>query len=204
MTRKQVRLTGSILLGFFVATFSNAQSRGDAMTNARSSLATLYAFDPIESSLCFNDGSGGYLLEKNRVFNRCSHLAFDIYQKDNLTAGVQGGERGYIVDLGDATNLKRKYGYGETVGNSQGYASLHITDRTIVILKSYKEQSYQALSEAEGLFKDMDETASAPVKLGHIYLVRIKRAQPEKDILVKALVVAYRPGESVVLRWSAL
>jgi hypothetical protein len=118
--------------------------------------------------------------------------------------GIQGGERGYIVDLGDATNLKRKYGYEETVGNSQGYASVHSTDQTIVILKNYKEQSYQPLSEAEALFRDPSDTASAPVKLGHIYLVRIRRTQPERDILVKALIVAYRPGESVVLRWSAL
>jgi hypothetical protein len=204
MTRTQVGLTALILLGHFFVVVSNGQSTGQAMTNARSSLKTLYAFDPVESSVCFNDGDGGYIVKKHRVFNRCSHLAFDTYTKDSLTAGVQGGERGYIVDVGDATSLKQKYGYEETVGNSQGYASLHIADGTIVILKSYREQSYQALNEAEALFKDDDKLASAKVKLGHIYLVRIKRGQSEKDILVKALVVAYRPGESVVLRWSEL
>lgn len=204
MTRTQVGLTALILLGHFFVVVSNGQSTGQTMTNARTSLKTLYAFDPVESSVCFNDGDGGYVVEKHRVFNRCSHLAFDIYTKDSLTAGVQGNERGYIVDVGDATSLKQKYGYEETVGNSQGYASLHIADGTIVILKSYKEQSYQALNDAEALFKDDDKLASAKVKLGHIYLVRIKRGQSEKDILVKALVVAYRPGESVVLRWSEL
>ncbi len=203
MSRRISGLIGLILLTVFVTSSFDAQVRDAAMTNVQSNLATLYAADPVESSICFDDGKGGYVLEKNRVFNRCSHVAFDIYEKDSLTAGIQGGERGYIVDLGNATDLKQEYGYEETVGNAQGYASLHITDNKVMILKSYKEQTYQTLSEGEALFKD-GAKASTPVGLGHIYLVRIKRNRPEKEILVKVLVVAYRPGESVVLRWAVL
>jgi hypothetical protein len=204
MITNQSRVVTLMLLSLGLVFVSNAQDRGDGPADATSKLATLYAFDPIQSSICFNDSGVGYVLRENRVFNRCSHLAFNIYQKDSITAGIQGGERGYIVDLGDAKTLKQKYGYEETVGNSQGYASLHVADETVVVLKNYKEQSYQPLREAKTLFNDADEQSSAPVNLGHIYLVRIKRKEPAKDILIKALIVAYRPGESVVLRWSQL
>lgn len=198
MMRKTISLI-AILLTLFIGV-SDAQ-----VTNVRSGLVTLYGFDPLQSSLCFNDGGSGYVFENGKVVNRSSHLAFDIYEKDSLTAGIQGGERGYIIDLGTAVDLRQKYGYRETVGNGQGYASLHIADNNeVVILRNYDQQSYQSLKEAEALFEADRQAASAPVKLGHIYLVRIQRKQPEKDILAKVLVVAYRPGESVVLRWTAL
>src|SRR5262245_53873746 len=151
MIGKSLILVALIAIGLFLTSMPMTNVKGDDFSSIQSGLTTLYAFDPIESSLCFQDGRGGYGIERNKVVNRCSHLAFDIYQKDSLTVGIQGGETGAIVDLGTAVDLKQKYGYEETVGNGQGFASLQATGDGIVILKNYKEQSYQSLSEAENL-----------------------------------------------------
>jgi hypothetical protein len=43
------------------------------------------------------------------------------------------------------------------------------------------------------------------VKIGHVYLARITDSYDNNfQVLVKLLVIAYVPGESVTLRWQAL
>ncbi len=63
----------------------------------------------------------------------------------------------------------------------------------------------QDLKEATQLFAEGASAAKVPVKVGHIYLVRLTDSYDRKyQVLVKLLVVGYVPGESVTFRWQSL
>ena len=98
-----------------------------------------------------------------------------------------------------------RYGYEETVGNGQGFASIRFEDSKLVILRDRRERVVQDLKETEQLFAPPKSGAAAPVKLGHIYLVRITdRHDSNFQLLVKLLVISHVPGESVTFRWQSL
>ena len=55
------------------------------------------------------------------------------------------------------------------------------------------------------LYEDAQKGSHAPVNVGHIYVVRLlHRHDSEFERLVKFLVVAYAPGESVTIRWQRI
>jgi hypothetical protein len=61
------------------------------------------------------------------------------------------------------------------------------------------------LQEGDKLFTEVGPQATAPIKLGHIYLVRIADKKDKNfQQLVKLMVIAFRPEESVTLRWESL
>jgi hypothetical protein len=67
------------------------------------------------------------------------------------------------------------------------------------------KQEFQPLQEGPKLFTDVGPQATAPVKLGHIYLVRIADKKDKSTLqLVKLMVIAHRPEEAVTLRWESL
>ena len=168
-------------------------------------LVTLYALDPLARTFCFADGKDGHVLHRNEVMNRCSDVDFNNYVAGNFTVGVEGGRLGRIIDLGNAAELKQRYGYQETVGNGQGFASLRVEDGKVVILKDRKARTVQELRESASLFREASSSASAPVSLGHIYLLRLTdRHDGTFQRLVKLIVIAYTPGESVTIRWQLL
>jgi hypothetical protein len=168
-------------------------------------VATLYALDPLAQSLCFADGMPGHVFQENEVKNRCSDVDFGGYNEGSFTVGVEGARRGVIVDLGDATGLRERYGYAETVGGGQGFASLHVEGGRALILKSGRPRAFQELKESAQLFGEARVSASAPVKVGHIYLIRLTDDYDENfQRLGKMKVISYTPGESVTIRWQAL
>jgi hypothetical protein len=170
-----------------------------------SNITTLYALDPIAHALCFADGGAGGVFQEGETRNRCSHLEFDSYKAGNLSVGIEGGELGRIVDIGTADDLSRKYGYQETVGKGQGFASIEFQDGKLLIVKDAKKATRQELTEATQLFEDSKGIASAEAKAGHIYLARITdRYRKDFQILVKLLVLTSKPGESVTFRWELL
>lgn len=176
---------------------------------ARGGIATLYARDPITRTLCFDDGQAGHVFQEGEVRNRCSHLDFNAYAAGGFSVGVQGGNVGRIVDLGTADELQRRYGYSETVGKGQGFASLGARGGKVFVLKGgHRDGAAQEVSEAAALFgpgRPGEVMQSAPVKAGHIYLVRLTdRHEPSFELTVKLLVLAHAPGESVTLRWQTL
>lgn len=169
-------------------------------------LATLFALDPIDHTFCFKDGQAGMSISDWTVFNRCSDMDFNGYYKGNLTVGVEGGRVGKIIDLGNADELQRKYKYSETVSNGQGYASIHRTNQTLLILKETRpERTYQAMDESAALFGTGKSVDSVPAKLGHIYAIRITdRYESTFERLVKMIVVAYEPNNSISFRYEVL
>ncbi len=185
----------------FAAMGVKAQSEGG--------FVTLYAFDPVGNSLCLTDGQGGSLIKGNIKYNRCSHLNFHSYNADQFTVGIQGGDEGSIIDLGDDKHLKASFGVPGTVGGGDGYASLHLRNRKVHMLKDYSQRTFQEIPGADRLFSEDRKFKSAEIKLGHTYLLRIwqthrRSEDPDDEILAKLIVVAFCPGESVTFRWELM
>jgi hypothetical protein len=179
-------------------------------TRIKGGITTLYALDPLARTLCFTDGKDGHVFQDGQARNRCSHLDFDSYQKGAFTAGIQGGQAGIIIDLGTASDLQQGYGYEETVGRPNGFASIQIKDHKPMILRDRKTNTLQELREGGILFqaaseRDSSAKATATIMAGHIYLARIiDRNDPSFQLLVKMLVLSYVPNQSVTFRWELL
>ncbi|MDQ3323200.1 MAG: hypothetical protein M3525_12335 [Acidobacteriota bacterium] len=189
--------------------FAFAQSNLQTETKVIGGIATLYALDPLAHSFCFADGGEGSIFQQNEKRNRCSDIDFNNYNEGGLTVGIEGGRSGVIIDLGTAEELQKRYGYTETVGKGQGFASLRIENRKIIILKNRQTRNeprtQQDLTESELLFAESKKSSYAPVKLGHIYLMRLTdRDDKNFERIVKLIVIESLPNEKVTLRWQVL
>lgn len=186
-----------------------AQTR-ESTNEIKTGIVTLYARDPLAQSFCFRDGGFGLVFQENEVRNRCSDINFNGYrQKDEadiFKIAVEGGRQGVISDLGTSDELRKKYAYEETVGNGQGFASLQVKDGKVYILKDRRARTTQELSEPTFLFQQpSSETETVSVKLGHIYLMRLTdRNEKNFERIVKLLVIAHIPNESVTIRWQVM
>jgi hypothetical protein len=135
--------------------------------------------------------------------SRCSDLSF---AGSNFISGIEIDRVAAIVDLGTTDELRGRYGFEDAQGGGTGFASIHLRGDKIMVLKQdFTKQEFQRLQEGPKLFTDLVPSASAPIKLGHIYLVRIadKKDQSTQQ-LVKLMVIAFRPDEEVTLRWELL
>ena len=172
---------------------------------ARGGVTTLYALDPLSQSFCFRDGGNGHAFQQHEVRNRCSDINYNSYYAEQFSVGIEGNRLGAIVDIGTGEDLKKEYGYDETVGGGQGFASLHLEDGKVVILKNRGARMMQDLTEAMQLFEQPTSAAKAPVKVGHVYLARITDGNDSSSqTIVKLLVIGHVPGESVTFRWQSL
>lgn len=169
-------------------------------------VSTLYALDPLAHSLSFGDGKYGEIFDKSSVYNRRSELDFNTYKNGSFSTGVEGAQRGVIIDLGTGEQLRNRYKYQDTVGSGQGFASIHRKGETLFILKNLPyERKFQPMTESAELFRDGQSTASAPIALGHFYLVRlIDPNEAGFERLVKMIVIAYEPNQWVTIRWSLI
>ena len=171
----------------------------------RGGIATLYALDHLTHSFCFGDGRPGSVVQDGEVRNRCSDIDFGNLTADGFSVGIEGGRLGSIVDLGAPEDLSRRYGYAETVGRGQGFASLTTDGSRVRILKDRKAGTWQDLAESAALFGEGKGRANAPVRLGNIYLVRLTdRRDKSFQRLVKLQVIAHAPNQSVTIRWQRL
>lgn len=196
---------GGVAAAFGAVAWFALPTTAEGSDLAGGGIVTLYALDPIAARLNLRDGDHGGVFDAHMAKNRGSDLDFAQYRAGEFTVGIEGSRTGVIVDLGTAIDLRQRYGYEETVGNGQGFASLRVVGREVVILRDYARQTTQTVAESEQLFGAAVPGAHAPVKLGHVYLVRIADARdPRHETLAKLLVLEYRPGESVTLRWQLL
>lgn len=199
---KKTKLSIAVVLFVQLSSVAVAFPQNGA-TDRTGTLSTMHALDPIGALLSLRDGAPGHVFQDHIVKNRDSHISFHVYAKDSFQVGIQGGDRGVIIDLGSDAALQSRYGYADTVGNGQGFASIHIEQGRILIGKDYETGEYQPLKEFDELSKARKDANVSHVVLGHIYLVRID--SPDKEPLyAKLKVVAFVPGESVTIRWLRL
>ena len=182
---------------------SGPDEKRAAQPRKRGGIFTMYAIDPLARTLCFSDGKEGMAFTNTNWGNRCSDLSF---AGSNLISGVEVDRLGAIVDLGNADELSNRNGFEDAPGGGTGFASIHAQGDKIMVLKQdTTKQEFQPLQEASKLFTEVGPSAAAPIKLGHIYLVRVADKKDKSTLqLVKLMVIAFRPDESVTLRWESL
>src|SRR4029453_4071660 len=172
----------------------------------RGGIFTMYVVDPLARTMCFSDGKEGFAFIDNDWRNRCSDLSYILSSNGSLASGIEVNRVAAIVDLGTPDELRQRYGFEEAQGGATGFASLHLNGNKIMILKQdLGKPEYQTLQERPKPFTEVAPSANAPIKLGHIYLVRIAdKKDTSFQMLVKLMVISPRPEESVTLRWESL
>lgn len=177
-----------------------------AQPKKRGGIFTMYVHDPLARTMCFSDGKEGFGFVDNDWRNRCSDLGYILASGGSLVSGIEVNRVAAIVDLGTPDELRQRYSFEEATGGATGFASLHLAGNKIRVLKQdLSKPEYQPLQESAKLFTELAPSATAPIKLGHIYLVRIAdKTDTSFQQLVKLMVIAFRPEESVTLRWELL
>ena len=167
---------------------------------------TLYIHDPLARTMCLSDGKEGFAFVNNEYRNRCSDLSYILASNGSLASGIEVNRVAAIVDLGTPDELRQRYDFEDAQGGATGFASLHLNGDKIMILKQdLGKPEYQPLQEGAKLFTELTPSATAPIKLGHIYLVRIAdKKDTNFQQLVKLMVIGFRPEESVTVRWESL
>jgi hypothetical protein len=169
----------------------------DVVARQNEDLATLWLLDGPMHSLNLVDSGPGSVVQDNELRNRGAQLDFGACNPGCFTVGVQGGEDGRIVDLGTPGELAQRFGYAETVGGGQGFASLRFENGVLAIRNGH-------VAEADALFGPQASPDHAQVALEHVYVARIFGKNDPAEVLVKLHVVALQPGQSVTFRWERL
>jgi len=174
----------------------------------RGGIFTMYTVDPLARTLCLTDGKEGMAFVSNKWENRCSDLSYTLAGNGSLVSGIELNRVAAIVDLGTANDLRGRYGYDDAENGGVGFASLRLEGGKVMILQDNSNPAKltcQPVQEAARL-TDVKSSAAAPIHLGHIYLLRIadSRDKNSGQIVVKLMVIAYRPEEAVTLRWELL
>ncbi|MCB9914867.1 MAG: hypothetical protein H6828_06910 [Planctomycetes bacterium] len=194
-------IAGAALLGCLA--WGGAES-APAPSAEADALVTLYRFDPERASLSFATGRPGHLMREHVTFNDGGQLDFGNYHDDELTVGISGGQSGAIVDLGELDAFRERHGLTRYVQSGSPYAALGLWRGAPAVRSEASEVGWRPVRDIASLFDDDHEDDHAPARLGHLYLARIVHGDGEEDLLVKLLVVAHAPGESVTLRWERL
>ncbi|HXQ74803.1 MAG TPA: hypothetical protein VN844_30140 [Pyrinomonadaceae bacterium] len=186
---------------------STPDDKPSTQPRKRGGIFTMYAMDPLSRNLCFSDGKEGMAFVNHKWENRCSDLSYTQAGGGSFVTGIELNRSGAIVDLGTANDLRGRYSFEDAENGGVGFASLRVMGGKIMILQDdigKTPATWQPLQEASQL-AETKSSATAPIKLGHIYLVRITDSRDKNyEQLVKLLVVAYRNEEAVTLRWELL
>ena len=201
-------LTISVYLLLCSSGLVGAQIVFQKEASAPGGLVTLYQLDPVSQSFNFTENYAGNVMKDHRVLVSGAEMDFGVYHADSFSVAVTNGSTGRIVDLGTPKTLKEKYGYSEPVGNGQGFASIHRKGTSFLVQQRHDKDDhseYQELTEGAQLLTNLRSLDSAPIILGHIYILHVVQSQgPPADTFVKLMVVAYQPDQSVTIRWEIM
>lgn len=172
----------------------------------RNGVFTMYALDPLTRTFCFKDGKEGMMFQSNQWENRCSDLSYSLAGGGSLVGGIEISRVASIVDLGTTNDLRERYAFEDAENGGLGFASLRLEGNKITIAQGdLTNLTWQPLKENGQLFADGKSSANAPIRLGHIYLVRISDIKDKSfQRIAKLIVIAYRPDEAVTFRWELL
>jgi hypothetical protein len=170
-------------------------------------LVTLYSGDPVSHTLNLVDGSFGAAVEGTLFRESRAHLDYGTYNDDALTIALDEDDRGLMVDLGHWVEVARSLGIEEADGGGITFASISVDAGKFRVAKKHPKDSFQDLLAGRPLLSSLagERRVNLHPVPGHIYLVRIEDHHREAPaVYAKILVVAHRPGESVVLRWEPI
>lgn len=179
----------------------------EPMVELLGGVARMYVHDPEAHSLSLLTGEPGGVLEGNGIFNHDSHLRF-AHDASWFEVGVQAGQDGALLDLGTASHMSSAYGYEETIGAGEGFASLRWQDQQLWISgPTGNRAAVQPVLGQERLFETDPAagTERAWIQLGHTYVARIwSRNDPDFVLVTKFKVIEHHPGMATTVRWEVL
>jgi len=173
----------------------------------RGGVFTMYVLDPLARTLCFSDGKEGMAFVNNQWGTRCSDLSYSPAGNGSFVAGTDINRMAAIVDLGTPNDLRTRYGFEDADQGGVGFGSLRLEGDKVMVLQEDNSKTkpvWQPLEENPKLL-EVKSSATAAIKLGHIYLVRTTDTKDKSfQQTVKLMVIAFRPDEAVTLRWELL
>lgn len=179
-------------------------------------IVTLYRHDPIGMTFDVTRGAYGHCYEElGEILNCGTNL--EIFWGDQsfapktiaLVTGLEGGDKGAVVDLGSEKDIDAKYQKGVPKGYSMfpgtWFTTLAIQGRRVFArFRNGDEITPITITEASGLYpKDSKNFASAPAKIGHVYLLRQYDDIDGTEVVFKVLVLAMSEN-SVTLRYDLM
>ncbi|KAL9655467.1 hypothetical protein ABK040_011862 [Willaertia magna] len=112
--------------------------------------------------------------------------------------GIQGGDTGYIVDLGEESDIRSQYGISNNV--AYVFSSIGFKDNQLQLVKSAtsKDATYVPLNGTviQALFQQQSYGNKLPIRLGHVYLVRITEGASDTRIISKFKVTMTAPSDN--------
>jgi hypothetical protein len=173
-------------------------SGGSSSSPPAQGTADLFAKDPLRHDYDFVRDAYGAAMQNGQIVNVGSHIDFGTYNADAFTVGIQGGQIGAIVDLGDDAQVAAAVGNTETVGGGQGYAGLTLSGGSFNLPAA--NAVYMLTTADAGATSD-----DAPVVQNHVYALRIiDRDTPGAELVVKLLVTGFTSGTEASFEWTRL
>ncbi|MFO0619228.1 MAG: hypothetical protein U0414_41950 [Polyangiaceae bacterium] len=193
MPRPLALLLGSILAAIGVGCVQEvdllgAGSEGTGGAGAELRFLELFADDPLRRTADLENGVYGSVLQDGEIRNRNGELDFGWYHAGEFTVGIQGGDAGFILDLGTDADLGLALGSG-----GSGFGALHLSTAGGASTFGY--------APADAVF-DAGTADHALVAQAHVYVIRIGRAGG--DLVFKALAADLTSPTRVVLDWLRL
>lgn len=149
------------------------------------------------SALSLFTGGRGMVFHfvKRTFYDSNYHLVFDHDAADGFSAGIQENHDGRVVDLGPAADVASRAG-------GSPFARLRWTDDSLCLDGSRLEPEDPPNGNSV-----VREPRSAPVHVGHLYLVAVRRSEHrhgEPMTWTPALVevLEHEPRSSVKIRWN--
>lgn len=209
---------GLLAVGWFARGFFDALDGSEVRRVADSARSASAGFEieliarsathPAASTLCLLDGQHGMVEQDGRVLNRNSHVDFEHYAPGCFSVGIQGGDQGQVIDLGDGKDL-------EATVNGPPLETLRWRDGSVVaegdeLLVPNPVGAPEAFHKvrrwlstvlsAPALAPNVGAMASAQIKPGHVYFVRIAAKRDPTEIVALLLVEEYEVGKRVKVR----
>jgi hypothetical protein len=146
------------------------------------------------------------MVRSERLVKRCtSDMGFASVAGGGLVIGTDANRVGAIIDLGTAEELRARYGFDNDANPGVGFATLRLHGDKLALFvqkEDRPQEKVEFLKEAQTLAQSGPVAA---ISVGHIYVVRIGDSKDGRtQMMVKAMVLAYTPNETVTIRWEVL
>ncbi len=171
---------------------------------------TMYFRDPVLASFSFTRGSSGRVHRHGDVMSGSADIDADWLHPGEFTIAFKGKDLGRIADLGD-----RKI-YDQGIGLKPGTIDVRGKSYSIFHTLVLKDKNFQhkaapftdrvkiLIGDTGGIFLPGGHAARAPIKAGHVYLIRITDDKGKEKRLVKLRVLEYAASDHVTFLWRKL
>lgn len=199
-----MRSQGACLLACSLLLVSLSQ-RDDQLEEGGSSIATLYANDDLLSSFDFRSGSAGGRLVEGEVRLESAQIAFGLFEAGMVSFGFTLDERVEVMDL------------GPVIVPPEARARDRAVEFPISIFHTLSRDDNGFTYVGPG--GDLDPYRPADVilkavliqgvrhfepRVGHTYLLRVRRNDTTDDELFKFQVIGLLPEHSLTFRWARI